>query len=372
MPGKDQIRGEAARLQAEFREAGAIPVDPGILQPAEALLDLYGEDIRARAYVTADPLMGEQMLRPDFTVPVVQCHVASDTSGETRYCYAGEVFRRQETAEPGRDNEYFQAGIEIFDAADPAAAEAELFVLFSRLLAPLRLRAALGDIGLLTAAVGGLDTTAARKTALMRHIWRPRRFRALLDRYAGRKPVPPARKALLGRLETEAPEEIIAAEGLVIGLREPAEIVARMRTLQEDAATPPIAAWQVELIDDLLDIRETPWNALTRLRDIAVDLPALDPALDRLQRRLDAMTKRGVDLSAVEFDTSHGRSTMEYYDGFVFGFYAPGRPHLPPVALGGRYDALTRVLGQGRDIPAVGGMIRPGLMLALSDGEALA
>ena len=40
-------------------------------------------------------------------------------------------------------------------------------------------------------------------------------------------------------------------------------------------------------------------------------------------------------------------------------------PALPPVASGGRYDALTAVLGQGRSIPAVGGVIRPGLVAAL-------
>ncbi|PRY22995.1 ATP phosphoribosyltransferase regulatory subunit [Aliiruegeria haliotis] len=366
MPSKDQIRAEAARLQAVFQEAGATPVDPDILQPATALLDLYGEDIRARAYVTADPLKGEQMLRPDFTVPVVQMHVANGHSGEARYTYAGEVFRRQEMIEPGRDNEYFQAGMEIIDAADPAAAEAELFVQFSALLSPLKLRAEMGDIGLLAAAVEGLDASDARKAALLRHIWRPRRFRALLDRFAGRAKVPASRTALLRRLESEAPEEIIAAEGLFIGLREPAEVVQRMRTLQEDAETPPLSANQVALIDDLLEIRETPWNALARLRDIAVDLPVLDASLDRLERRLDVMCERGVDLARLEFDTSHGRSTMEYYDGFVFSFSVPGRPDLPPVALGGRYDALTRVLGQGREIPAVGGMVRPGLLLELA------
>ena len=54
---------------------------------------------------------------------------------------------------------------------------------------------------------------------------------------------------------------------------------------------------------------------------------------------------------------------MEYYDGFVFGFHAIGRADLPPVATGGRYDALTRQLGQGATIPAVGGVIRPDVLL---------
>ncbi|MFD2841853.1 class-II aminoacyl-tRNA synthetase family protein [Paracoccus cavernae] len=64
------------RVLAEFRAARAIEVAPDILLPAETLLDLYGEDIRARAYVTHDPVRGEVMLRPDFTVPVVQMHMA--------------------------------------------------------------------------------------------------------------------------------------------------------------------------------------------------------------------------------------------------------------------------------------------------------
>jgi len=38
------------------------------------------------------------------------------------------------------------------------------------------------------------------------------------------------------------------------------------------------------------------------------------------------------------------------------------------VASGGRYDALTAVLGQGRSIPAVGGVIRPGLLADLGAG----
>ncbi|SNS85554.1 ATP phosphoribosyltransferase regulatory subunit [Tropicimonas sediminicola] len=368
-PTKDQVRAEAGRLRSVFLEAGARIVDPDILQPADTLLDLYGEDIRARAYVTGDPLKGEQMLRPDFTVPVVEMHMASG-EGAVRYTYAGEVFRRQEVAEPGRANEYFQVGLEIFDAADPEEAEAEVFARFASVLAPLSLRAAMGDIGLLTSAVSGLTASAPRKAALMRHIWRPRRFRALLERYSGRSRVPASRAELLRRLKAESAEALLAANGPQIGLRSPKEIEARLRTLQDDAAELPISAAEVALIDDLLDIRETPGNALARLRDIAVDMPALDPALDRLERRFDVMQSHGVDLDAVEFEANYGRTTMEYYDGFVFGFYAGRQPHLPPVASGGRYDALTRVLGQGREMPAVGGMIRPGLVLELGRGGA--
>mgnify|MGYP000359677778 CR=1 FL=1 len=57
-----RTKSEAARLLTVFESAGATPVECAILQPAETLLDLYGEDIRARAYVTSDALRGEQQL----------------------------------------------------------------------------------------------------------------------------------------------------------------------------------------------------------------------------------------------------------------------------------------------------------------------
>ena len=79
-----------------------------------------------------------------------------------------------------------------------------------------------------------------------------------------------------------------------------------------------------------------------------------------------ALEARGIDVAALDFEGGYGRTTMEYYDGFVFGFYADSRPDLPPVALGGRYDALTRALGGPNAAPAVGGVIRPALTLELT------
>jgi ATP phosphoribosyltransferase regulatory subunit len=342
-------------------------VQTAILQPAATLLDLYGEDIRARAYVTSDAVRGEQMLRPDFTVPVVQIHMDSGAD-PARYTYCGEVFRRQER-DPHRANEYVQVGYELFGGEDPAAADAEVFALFAELLSPLGLRAATGDMGLLLAAVEGLSTTEKRKAALRRHVWRPRRFRALLDRFGGRAPVPESRKRLLSDLERHGAQKVLNEAGPEIGLRSRVDVVLRLTALAQDAAEPPISGAEVELLDDLLSLRETSTNVLEHLRDLAVDMPAIVPALDRMQARLDALDARGVDIAALDFEASYGRTTMEYYDGFVFGFFAEARPGQPPVATGGRYDALTRILGGGRAVPAVGGVVRPELVLELSEGR---
>ena len=362
MPAKADIRAEAARLQAVFTDAGAQVVEADILQPAETLLDLYGEDIRARAFVTHDPLNGEQMLRPDFTVPVVQMHMAEGAE-PARYTYSGEVFRRQEN-DTGRPSEYLQVGYEVFDRTDPGAADAEVFSLLARALSGLTLRAATGDIGLLIAAVEGLQTSDRRKAALRRHIWRPRRFRFLLDRFGGRSAVPETRAALLAEANP------MARAKPLIGLRTKAEIAARIDALRADAEEPPISAEEVALLEALLKVSAKSARALNELRDLSGDMPSLAGPVSRMARRLDALDQQGVDVTDLDFEASYGRTSMEYYDGFVFGFYAADRPELPPLATGGRYDALTAVLGQGRSIPAVGGVVRPGLVLQLKEARA--
>ncbi|MFN0115883.1 MAG: ATP phosphoribosyltransferase regulatory subunit [Paracoccaceae bacterium] len=354
MATKADARATAQAILAAFLAEGAVAVEADILQPAATLLDLYGEDIRARAYVTDDPLRGEMMLRPDFTVPVVQAHMSGGAE-PARYAYLGEVFRKQDLPGP-RPSEYLQVGYEVFDRDDPTGADAEVFALFADLLAPLDLRPVTGDLGILMAAVRGLNTLPARKAALLRHIWRPARFKALLNRFGAARSQSDARRALLeGRARIEAP---------VIGLRSEDEIMARVATLAEDAAAPPLSPEELELIGRLLDLTGKAPEALAELQDIARALPAIVPAVACMAGRLSALDGRGVDVTGLDFEASHGRSTLEYYDGFVFSFHAPD-PALPPVASGGRYDALTAVLGGGGSIPAVGGIVRPGLVADL-------
>lgn len=348
---------EARRLRDLFAAKGAQVVKTDVLQPAETLLDLYGEDIRGRAYLTSDPLRGEMVLRPDFTVPVVQMHMES-RADPARYTYAGKVFRKQDSDET-RANEYVQVGYEVFDGRNPAGADAEVFATISDALSDLPVRAATGDIGVLMAAVRGLRTTDARKAALVRHIWRPRRFKSLLNRYGGKQAMPETRRALL------AADDPFAGIGPEIGLRSRMEVETRIAALRHDEVTAPIAEEEIALIDAILALRETAANVLSALRDIAVDMPAIGDAVTRMDARLKALSGRGVDVDALEFEGSYGRTSLEYYDGFVFGFYAIDRPDLPPVATGGRYDALTAQLGQGRAVPAVGGVIRPDLALGL-------
>ena len=361
--GLADVRSEVGRLMSGFIANGAQPVEPAALLPADVLIDLYGEDLRARAYTTHDPVEGELMLRPDFTVPVVQIHMANGAKAG-RYAYAGSVWRRQE---PGsnRPTEYLQAGFEVFGGENRAVDDAEVFAVLATALGDLPVTPAAGDLGLIFAAIEALDTNERRKGALRRHVWRPSRFKRLLERYSTRAVISEQRAALLQAVKDGSVSAMIEGSGPAHGIRSVEEIAARAEILEAEQEAVPLSEAAVSMMTAVLNLKSSMGAAASDLRKIA---PMLSAAADQLEDRADALSEAGIDVSALPFEASYGRTTLEYYDGFVFGFHAPDRPDLPQIAQGGRYDALTRVLGNGKIVPAIGGIIRPEAALALKGG----
>ncbi|MGB0799777.1 MAG: ATP phosphoribosyltransferase regulatory subunit, partial [Planktomarina sp.] len=169
---------------------------------------------------------------------------------------------------------------------------------------------------------------------------------------------------LLARFSTCVPAQVQGATGPVIGLRSADDVTARLAQLAEEAVADPIPTEQIANINALLAIKASLPDALAELNTLAENMPAIADAVAHMAIRAAAFSAAGIDLTTVGFEAAYGLTAMEYYDGFIFGFYAQN-PDWPAVATGGRYDALTRVLGQGRDVPAVGGVIRPELTAEL-------
>ncbi len=97
----------ADALLLSFAQAGYIRAEPAILQPAEAFVDLSGEDIRKSLYLTSDASGEELCLRPDLTIPVARDYLASPRAGQPAgFSYLGPVFRyrcgRTERVSAGR------------------------------------------------------------------------------------------------------------------------------------------------------------------------------------------------------------------------------------------------------------------------------
>ncbi|MEM6904441.1 MAG: ATP phosphoribosyltransferase regulatory subunit [Pseudomonadota bacterium] len=351
-----------ATLCAHFEAAGCAPVEPAHLFPAEALLDVYGEDVRARAFLFPDPVTGGELcLRPDFTMPVALAHGRAGWEAPGRYTYQGAVFRRQDTGST-RPVEYLQAGIEEFGGADPAAADAQVFATIYQGLeavgAPPR-EVATGDLGIVFALLDALDMPEPRRAELRRHVWRPARFHALLEEFCAPEPPSESRRALIQAVQDGTVSALAAQAGEPVGQRTLAEIEARAASLAAAADMPPLPAEQAELIEAVLAIKDNSGNALARIHSLTSQGGAdITRALDRFERRLDALNQTGFDADDLPFDAAFGRN-LEYYNGFVFEMRAKGAPDLPPLAGGGRYDAITARLGAARAVPAVGGMIRP-------------
>ena len=338
-----RLESEVARILAVLGSTGAVRVEPAALQPADVLLDLYGEDIRARAFVTRDE-GAEMMLRPDFTVPVARLHM--DAGGDpARYVYCGPVWRRQEWGSE-RPREYLQAGFEVFGEGDPAERDAEVLALVTAALGAAPVEIVTGDLGLILAAIDALKTSGARKAALRRHVWRPARFHALLERYR-RGACGGAGDA--GRADRRRGRGADCGAGRHRGQRRAAR-AGRGGGADQAAGRGggDAAAGGRRGGLDRGGARRSPGRRGRRSRRCAGW-----PRGGRGSARRSSGSRRGSTPSrrggsrprALRFEASFGRTTLEYYDGFVFGALPRGRDDLPPVASGGRYDALTRVLG---------------------------
>src|SRR5918995_4012557 len=171
-------------LIALFEREGYARVEPTVLQPAEIFLDLSGEDIRRRMFVTQDASGRELCLRPEYTIPVCRDHLAASGSASASYCYLGPVFRLR----PNETGEFLQAGIESIGRRDAAAADAEVLALALEGLGTLGaggVSVRLGDMGLIEAVLDAIGVAAAGKRRLMRSIVSGRGLMGSADSAAG-------------------------------------------------------------------------------------------------------------------------------------------------------------------------------------------
>src|SRR5215468_7403329 len=174
--------GRAAALLAHYERAGYVRAEPALLQPAEPFLDLSGEDIRRRMYLTTDAAGRELCLRPDLTIPVSRDYLASPSAGKPAgFCYLGPVFRHRNDAPA----EFLQAGIESFGRSDKAAADAEMLSLGLEATARYGLVSpdiTIGDVALFSSLVAGLDLPPAWKRRLIKDFNRKTNLAQDLDR----------------------------------------------------------------------------------------------------------------------------------------------------------------------------------------------
>jgi len=351
----------AQRLISSYVRAGYTPIEPPIVQPAEPFLDLSGEDIRRRMFLTSDPHGRELCLRPDLTIPVSRAYLASSAAGRAAgFCYLGTVFRHREAMAA----EFLQAGIESFARADKAAADAEMLALGLEATTLYGLAAPeirVGDVGLFTAFVAALDLQPAWKRRLIKDFNRKWSLAHDLDQLAlAGAGGPPEYQGVLAALAGSDPKaahhlvtDLLSIAGIAaVGGRSVAEIAERFLEQAALGAGSRLPRETRALIERFLAVRGDPDEAASELRNLTADANiSLNPALDLFETRIGFLAARGVDVRAMRFSTAFGRG-FDYYSGFVFEIH-DARAKGPLIA-GGRYDDLLTRLGAREAIPAVG------------------
>jgi len=354
----------AEALVASYERAGYTRVTPAILQPAEPFLDLSGEDIRKRMYLTTAPGGAEFCLRPDLTIPVSRDYLASAQAGKPAgFCYLGPVFRHRSDAPA----EFLQAGVESFGRPDKAAADAEMLSLGLEATAGYGLAATdirAGDVALFAALIAGLELPPAWKRRLIKDFNRKTNLAQDLDRLVlGGNNARPEYQGVLAALAGSDPKgahalvtDLLSIAGInAVGGRSVAEIADRFLEQSALGASAKLPGEVRGLIERFLTIQGDPDEAAAELRALAGEAnmtSVLAPVLDLFETRTGFLAARGIDLKRVRFSTSFGRG-FDYYTGFVFELTDPSRTGDPLVA-GGRYDGLLARLGSTEATPAVG------------------
>ncbi|OJU98453.1 MAG: ATP phosphoribosyltransferase regulatory subunit, partial [Shinella sp. 65-6] len=238
----------ASDLVADLEGLGTERVDTPVIQPAEPFLDMAGEDLRRRIFMTESETGKSLCLRPEFTIPVCLRHIETATGTPRRYAYLGEVFRqRREGA-----NEFYQAGIEDLGEPDIARADARivrdaLHVIANR-LPGTPLSVTLGDQGVFEAVVAACGLPAGWQKRLIHAFGNHAHLQKLIADLSD--PAPSGvfgpeveRLAILGMLDDEAKliahiDATMEATGYSTNAsRSPAAIARRLREKMELANT---------------------------------------------------------------------------------------------------------------------------------------
>ena len=347
---------EIGRIATIFKKAGLKEISVPSLLNSSDLVDLYGEDLKLRAYTTSDPVRGEQILRPDFTVPILLKHLRGN-SLQAKYFYSGNVWRRQ-NFKSIIPNEQYQMGFELFDSkkTKSISSDVEAYLLINKILSKYKVNSVTGDVQVLTSAINDLDISDYKKTSLKRHLWRPKRFMRLLDLYSKQKISGRNNHSLKSANLLLWKEKLHGIESFY-GVRTKMDIRERIEILEQELSQNLIASSEKNFLLKLMRFQSSLRQAPKSMLSLTMVGGTFRKAIENFERRVELLSEH-VDTKKVRFQVIYGLTTLEYYDGFVFGFQFDHGKY-PPIAQGGRYDSLCSTLSKkGKSICAIGSMLR--------------
>jgi ATP phosphoribosyltransferase regulatory subunit len=341
-----------------FAQHNFTRIDTNLLQPVEAFLDLSGEDIRRRLYLTSDAKGAELCLRPEYTIPVARDYLASSAQGKrAEFCYLGSVFRHRFD----ESGEFTQAGVESFGREDVEATDGEILSLAfetAKLMGLKNPKIKIGDVSLIEALLAALNISAPLQRKILRNLaanrpfldaLSPQKLSNGLSAYSG------VLTALKGTDPAEARafvKDLLSIAGInSVGGRSTSDIAERFLA-QSETASASLNQDTRHILEAFLKCEGNPDFVSANLRKIVDDAKLdLNKILDQFDARIGFIAASNIDVTQLNCQTRFVRN-LDYYSSFIFEIES-NTPNKPAIA-GGRYDTLLGRLGAHHAIPAIG------------------
>lgn len=350
----------AADLASYFATASSEAVDIPILQPADPFLDMAGEDLRSRIFLTENENGDSLCLRPEFTIPVCRNHIALNAATPKRYSYIGEVFRQRREG----GTSFHQAGIEDLGGDNEPASDArslsDALNAVHQAAPNASLQVLLGDQSVFEAVLASLGLPRGWQKKLARAFGSAELLEQALQDLASPRlgnVIPERLRQIVDEQGEDALVTALAQEMQVAGIspaagRSPSEIARRLMEKQQLAAV-QLADRVLTALKTFLSIRVPLEQATVQLTEFAeqngLDLGA---ALQSFGKRVEEMCKTGIDLAIITYDAGFGRP-LDYYTGLVYEITSRDAD-CGVIVGGGRYDRLLTMLGAKERISGVG------------------
>ena len=327
-----------------FKSNGFVLSEPDVLLDSEYIIQRSGENFR-RSMFTFEDKDGKLMcLRPDLTV--ASCIKFLEKKSKSKIYYSGQAYRRN--SEKSSDLIKDQLGIEILGSKNQLQDDFKVIKTIlnsAKKIKSKKIKIKVNDIGLFKKLINSLDMPERWKLRLIRHFWRPKYFKELLDRLEKNSDIDSVTfdtdKKRFYEMKKMNQNEVIAGRSV-------SEILKRFDKKIKDPRSFSEGKQIVKIIKSFLKIN----CKLLQLDKKLLDFTKKNNLQDNIFKEFKSIQNLKKLKQEVIFITNFGRN-IEYYTGIVFEMFSGKKE----IARGGRYDDLLKSLGAKKNISAVGAAI---------------
>ncbi|WP_162654092.1 ATP phosphoribosyltransferase regulatory subunit [Lentilitoribacter sp. Alg239-R112] len=346
-------------MEESLVQCGTELIDCDIVQPAEPFLNMAGEDLRRRIFLTQSTNGQNHCLRPEFTIPVCSDHIQNNGSAPQRYGYLGPVFRQRQVGK----TEFHQAGIE--DLGDPDIAKADALAisdamrLTNQYCNNISTLTTLGDQNIFATVLQALGLPLGWQQRLLHAFGNPDALELMLTTLRNPSDTSNLDAKLSTIIENEDHKALASYLANIMqetgysthASRSPDEIAARLIE-QQQLAKVHLSDEQFSILSKFLSMELPLSEALSSLTSFASEANLdIQKAFELFSARISQLENLDIDSSKIQYVAAFGRP-LDYYTGLVFEVSNKANDEV--LAAGGRYDRLMSLLGANSVTPAVG------------------